>query len=414
MFYTFLSFYMNEMNIYKRLGVRRVINCFDTYTMIGGHVLSEEVRSAMEEADRNFAWLWELEEMAGRRIAELTGAEAAFVTPGAFAALAMGAAACMTGKDPEKMRRLPDTTGMRNEFLLQRCLRDFKYDRSMTIAGGRIVEAGDERSGCTPEQIEAALGKRTAAIHHMAHGPTAFTQEGCRFVPLERVVEIGHERGVPIIVDAAYQCYPTEGFRRFVGMGADLAAYSCKYFGGPNTAGLLLGRRDLVEAVALHSFVGQEGRPEDKSYLGVKDGRYHGSVFRGYKLDRSTIASAVASLEGYLKTDHEKTLRKAREKLDRIMDTLEEVPGIEMMVLDARTKGVDPLRIALKVTLKGKTAAEVSGVADALLKGEPSIWLEAEGNGLIVGITSFRGMILFDDEDEKILLQKLKKTISKG
>ena len=154
---------MTQMGNYHTLGVRRIINCFETYTLLGGAILPEEVRQAMEEADKSYAWIWDLNERAGRKIAELTGADAAFVTPGAFAALAMSAAVCMVGRDPEKMRQLPDTNGMKNEFIIQRCLRDFQYDRSMTVAGGKLIEVGDEQSGCTSEQLEAAIGEKTAA-----------------------------------------------------------------------------------------------------------------------------------------------------------------------------------------------------------------------------------------------------------
>jgi len=160
------------MSFYDHLGVKRVINCYGTYTLIGGHTFSDHVRAAMAEADRNFAWLWELEEKAGARICELTGAEAGFVTPGVFAALSMGAAACMAGTDRDKMSRLPDTSGMRNEFIVQRALRDFKYDRSMTVAGGRLAEVGDEKRGCAAEELEAAITDKTAGFHYMAHGTT--------------------------------------------------------------------------------------------------------------------------------------------------------------------------------------------------------------------------------------------------
>jgi len=395
--------------MYDKLGVTRVINCFGTYTLIGGHILSEEVRAAMEEADKNFAWLWELEEKAGKRVAELTGAEAAFVTPGAFAALALSAAACMAGRDPEKMRRLPDTTGMRNEIIVQRCLRDFKYDRSMTVAGGRLVEVGDEHTGCTPEKIEEAISERTAAIHYMAHGTTgSFASENCALVPMEEVIKIGHRHGVPIIVDAAFQCYPLDGFRKYVAMGADLVAYSCKYFGGPNTAGLLLGRKDLIDAVALHSFVGQEGGPGGKVLLGTTEGEFHGSVFRGYKMDRSSIVGAVAALETYLATDHMKTLQAAREKSSYLMKALEDVPDIKMAVVDASTKGVDPLRISLQITLEEKTPEETSELVRELMTGDTAIWVGSRGNSLLINITSFRGLMLLVDGDEKIVAERLK------
>lgn len=403
------------MSTYKKLGVTRVINCFGTYTLIGGHILPEEVRAAMEEADNNFAWIWELEEKTGKRVAELTGAEAAFVTPGAFAALALSAAACMAGKDPERMRRLPDTTGMKNEIIIQRCLRDFKYDRSMTVAGGKLVEVGDERSGCTPEQIEAAINERTAAIHYMAHGTTgSFASESCSIVPIEEVVKIGHKHGVPIIVDAAFQCYPLDGFKRYVAMGADLVAYSCKYFGGPNTAGLLLGRKDLIDAVALHSFVGQEGGPGGKAFLSATEGEFYGSVFRGYKLDRSSIVGAVAALESYMTMDHEKALQPARDKLNYFMKALEDVPDIKMAVIDAGMKGVDPLRIGLQIVLKGKTPAETSEIVKELMTGDPAIWMGSRGNSLIINITSFRGLMLFVDGDEEIIAERLKSILTRA
>mgnify|MGYP000412653420 CR=1 FL=1 len=404
------------MDVYKKLGVKRIINCFDTYTLLGGATLSEEVRAAMEEADKNFAWMWDLEEKAGRRIAELVGAEAAFVTPGAFAGLAMGAAACMTGKDPEKMRRLPDTTGMKNEIIIQRCLRDFKYDRSMIIAGGKLVEVGDEHQGCSPEQIEAAISERTAAIHYMAHGVTAgFASENCNVVPLEEVVEIGHRHDVPIIVDAAYQCYPLEGLRKYVTMGVDLAAYSCKYFGGPNTAGLLLGRKDLIEAVALHSFLGQEGGPEGKDFLIKGERGPYASVFRGYKLDRSSIVGAVVALERYMNImrNPEKVLRPAREKLDYLMKALGGIPDIRMTVLDARTPGVDPLKIALQITLDKETPEGTHRIARELMSGDPEIWPELRGNSLIINITSFRGLMLLAEGDAEILAERLKSVLSK-
>jgi len=183
------------MGFYDHLGVKRVINCFGTYTLIGGHTFSDHVRAAMDEADRNFAWLWELEEKAGARICEVTGAEAAFVTPGVFAALSMGAAACMAGTDRDKMSRLPDTSGMRNEFIVQRALRDFKYDRSMTVAGGRLVEVGDEKRGCTAEELEAAITDKTAGFHYMAHGTTGdWASKDCSIVPIEEVIDLAPTR----------------------------------------------------------------------------------------------------------------------------------------------------------------------------------------------------------------------------
>ena len=395
------------MGFYDHLGVKRVINCYGTYTLIGGHTFSDHVRVAMDEADRNFAWLWKLEEKAGERICELTGAEAAFVTPGVFAALSMGAAACMAGTDRDKMSRLPDTSGMRNEFIVQRALRDFKYDRSMTVAGGRLVEVGDEKQGCTAEELEAAITDKTAGFHYMAHGTTGnWASKDCSIVPIDGVIDMAHRNGLPVIVDAAFQCYPKDGFTRYTSKGADLVAYSCKYFGGPNTAGILLGSKDLVDAVALHSFVGQEGGPGGRLFLEAEPEKMHGSVFRGYKMDRSSIAGAVASLEEHLATDYEAIFTKAREKAARMTEEWSSIPGVSTELYDAGTVPDEPGRISLHLVLD-RSPEEVDDIVKELMAGDPSIWASVEGNHLVINITSFRGLMLADDKDTETIMERV-------
>ena len=399
------------MGFYDHLGVKRVINCFGTYTLIGGHTFSDHVRAAMDEADRNFAWLWELEEKAGARICEVTGAEAAFVTPGVFAALSMGAAACMAGTDRDRMSRHPDTSGMSNEFIVQRALRDFKYDRSMTVAGGRLVEVGDEKRGCTAEELEAVITDRTAGFHYMAHGTTGdWASKDCSIVPIEEVIDLAHRNGLPVIVDAAFQCYPKDGFTSYTSKGADLVAYSCKYFGGPNTAGILLGRKDLVDTVALHSFVGQEGGPGGRLFLEAEPGKMHGSVFRGYKMDRSSIAGAVASLEEHLATDYEAIFMKARLKAARMTEEWSSIPGASTKLYDVGTVPEEPGRISLHLVLD-KSPEEVDGMVKALMAGDPSIWASAEGNHLVVNITSFRGLMLAEDRDTETIMERVSEAL---
>jgi len=385
-----------------------VINCYGTYTLIGGHTFSDYVREAMDEADRNFAWLWELEEKAGKRICELSGAEAGFVTPGVFAALSMGAAACMAGTDQDKMSTLPDTEGMRNEFIIQRPLRDFKYDRSMTVAGGKLVEVGSEQEGCTIDELEAAITDRTASFHYMAHGTTgSFASKEASIVPFEDVIELAHRYGLPVIVDAAFQCYPKDGFTRYIEKGADLFAYSCKYFGGPNTAGILLGRKGLVDMVALHSFVGQEGGPGGQLFIEAEPDRLHGSVFRGYKMDRSSITGAVASLEEHLETDHEKIFREARVKAALMASEFEEVEGVKTRLYDTGEVAEEPGRISLHLVLE-RSPDEIEEVVRELMQGEPPIWTSREGHDLVVNITSFMGLILAEEGDTKTIITRVK------
>lgn len=367
----------------------------------------------MDEADRNFAWLWELEEKAGKRICELTGAEAAFVTPGVFAALAMSAAACMVGKDIEKMSKLPDTSTMKNEFIIQRALRDFKYDRSMTVAGGKLVEVGNETKGCTAKELEDSITEKTAGFHYMAHGFTGgFASRDCNVVPFEDVIKIAHENNLPVIIDAAYQCYPKEGLKKYISKGADLVAYSCKYFGGPNTAGILLGKKELVEIVALHSFVGQEGGPGGELFLETRPGIPHGSVFRGYKMDRASIIGGVISLEEHFEMDYNVIFRKARQKVKHFKKEWDKVPGVKTKLYDISTIPEEPGRISLHLILD-KDPKDVENIVKLLMNGKPSIWSSSKNNNLIINITSFRGLMLAEDKDTEIIIDQVIEAIQK-
>ena len=391
-----------------------MINCYDTYTLIGGHTFSDGVRAVMDEADRSFAWLWELEVKVGKRICELTGAEAAFVTPGVFAALSMCAAACMAGRDREKMSRLPDTSGMRNEFIVQRALRDFKYDRAMTVAGGRLVEAGDERRGCTLRQLEDAITDRTTAFHYMAHGTTGgFASKEAAIVPISEVLNLAHGHGLPVIVDAAFQCYPREGLRRYTDMGVDAVAYSCKYFGGPNTAGILLGRKELVDTVALHSFVGQEGGPGGQLFLEAEPGRPHGSVFRGYKMDRSSIVGAVASLEEHLERDYEVVFVEARRKAEKLAGAWEKILGVKTKLYDVGSVPNEPGKISLHLELD-LGEQRLKGIVRRLMEGNPSIWASSTGSELVINITTFMGLMLAEDHDTGTIMERVAEEVRRG
>jgi seryl-tRNA(Sec) selenium transferase len=154
------------MSIYSRYGVKKVINAAFHLTRLGGSTLSPAVLEAMEDANNYYCSMWELIEKGSKHIADMICAPGAWITSGAFNALVLGAAACMAGKDTEKMRRLPNTEGMKNEFIIQRNARLYVYDRSMEVAGGKFVFVGDERWGATTENIENAINEKTAGIHY--------------------------------------------------------------------------------------------------------------------------------------------------------------------------------------------------------------------------------------------------------
>ncbi len=228
-------------SFYDELGVRRVINASGNQTVLGGSSPSPEVLRAMEEATRTYVEMDELLKKSGEYIAGMLGTEGAYVTSGCAAALALSAAACIAGKDPERMLQLPDTTGMKNEIVLQKKQR-YSYDRSYTVTGGKLVEAGDE-NGCTPRQLEAAIGPKTAAIAYFIQ-----PDWGDSVVSLEDTVKIAHEHGLPVIADAASQIYPLDYFRRNA-QSADLVCFGAKYIGAPHATGFVVGKKDLVDTV---------------------------------------------------------------------------------------------------------------------------------------------------------------------
>ena len=237
---------------YERLGVRPVINAWSWVTVAGGSIMPAPVLRAMEEASRNFVDLHDLNRKAGEVIARLTGAEAGLVSAGSGAGMLLQAAACMTGADPAKVWRLPDTRGMKNRIIMHRSHR-VSYDRNFRTAGAKLVEIGD--MGVTePWQLEDAITRRTAAVAYV-FGPR---KSGA--LSLETVVEIAHSRGVPVIVDAAAMLPPAENLTKFIRVGADMVSFSGgKGVMGPQSSGILCGRKDLIEAAYMNAAPNSQG-----------------------------------------------------------------------------------------------------------------------------------------------------------
>ena len=346
--------------IYAELGITPVINARGNATVLGGSRLGPLLLGVMEEANRHFAYMEELLERTGQIVAELLGCEAAYITPGCAAALALGAAACATGADPQKMARLPDTTGMRHELLIQARQR-FKYERAATIVGPRLREVGDAQ-GTTARQLEDAIGPETAAVLFPAHLDGT---EGT--VELAEAIAIAHRHGVPVLVDAAGQIFPPQRMSSFTKMGADLVGFGAKYFGAPNSTGLLVGRRDLVEAAVQQGFMGFE--------LG------DGSVFgRPLKVDRQEAIAVVVGLREWLTMDHEARIARDQDRLDRIAAAVEGIPGVSTSVAPGRFFGAPGLQVRLDAS--ARYTAE--GLATALREGRPSITVNREDDSLLL------------------------------
>lgn len=286
--------------IYERLGVRTRINAKGTYTYLTGSLVPPEVSHAMEEASQHYVYLVDLQEAVGKKIAEMVGVEAAMVTSGAAGAIMLGTAACVAGKDPEKIQRLPDITGMKSEVIIQKTHRN-AFDHAIRNVGVRLVVVE------TPEEMENAVSEKTAMMYFL----NAAQNQGR--VGLEKFIEVGKRHGVPTFNDAAADVPPKEHLSDYNKMGFDLVAFSGgKGLRGPQCAGLLLGRKDLIEAALLNN------NPHEDT------------IGRPCKVGKEEIVGMFATLERYLKIDHAAEWKDWEARLATIEKTVSTVPGVHM------------------------------------------------------------------------------------
>jgi D-glucosaminate-6-phosphate ammonia-lyase len=374
--------------ICERLGVRPVINASGIYTDLGGSRLSPSTWAAMAETNDSFIDMVELLDRTGETIAGLLGVEAARITPGASAAIALGIGACLTGNDREKMERLPETSGMPNEVILQRGHR-YKYDRCALLPGARIVEVGSE-SGTRREEIEQAIGPNTAALFVPAHLDGHYGA-----VPLADVAAIGRARGVPTFVDAAYMNYPVEIMGSFNAQGADLVCFSAKYFGGPNAAGFVAGREDLVAAVAALDFTRHESGPYRR-------------FGRAFKMDRQVVVATVLALQEWFVMDHEARWRGYRRQVENLCTGLAGIPDATLtpmcFTMDERLIP-DPVN-CLVVDFAPTAARSAAQVSHALAGGNPSIRCIVEGTALVIVVETVQ------EGDENVIAERVRQAVA--
>lgn len=333
---------------FASLGVRPLINCRGTYTIISGSRLLPQAAQAMLEASNHYVHMEELMERVGERLAELTGAEWGLITCGCAAAINQITAACIAGADPERMARLPDATGMPNEVISQRAHRN-AYDRAIDLAGGRIVEV------VTEADLRAAISERTAMITITGDLEAEST------IPVERMIAIARERGIPCFVDAAAQRLAVPN--RYLAMGADAVGYSGgKCLRGPQASGLLLGRKDLLQAAYLN------GAP-------------HHSQGRPMKAGKEEIMGLLAAVEAFLQgRDHEAEWRMWEGYLETIRGAVADIPGIRTEVKQPGICNVAPtLHILWDQTVLPTSPAEI---VQELYGGDPRIAVHQLADGV--------------------------------
>ncbi len=270
------------MDIYQKLGVQPVINCATTYTRLGGSIMAPHVAQAMADSAGAFVNIFELQEAVGKRLAELTGNEAAYVSNGAAAALALATAAAVTGTDLALMARLPNNLdGMKNQVIVHRTQRNW-YDIAVRMTGVELVEIGHIME-TYPWELDDAINERTAAVVYFAG-----SHLNRNTLPLDFVIERAHARGVPVIVDAAAQLPPATNLWHFTrDLGADVAIFSGgKTLCGPQNSGLAVGADAMIDAMRLN------GPPVQR-------------IGRAMKVSKEAMIGLLTAVETFLETDHD-------------------------------------------------------------------------------------------------------------
>jgi L-seryl-tRNA(Ser) seleniumtransferase len=292
-----------KRDVLQELGVRTFINAAGTYTALTSSLMPPEVMAAMVNASRHFVSITELQDAVGKRIASLLECEAAMVTSGAAGALTVGTAACLTGKDPKKILQLPDLTGMKSEVIVQKTHR-YGYDHAVRATGIRMVEVG------SAAEFEAAVSEKTAmALFFNDADPRGQ-------VKMEEFVRLCKKHSVPSFNDAAADVPPVENFKKYTKMGFDLVTFSGgKGICGPQSAGLLLGRKDLIEAARLNT------------------SPYSDTIARGMKVNKEEMVGMLVALEMYVKRDHEAEAREWDRRVAVIANAAKKVKSVESEVV---------------------------------------------------------------------------------
>jgi L-seryl-tRNA(Ser) seleniumtransferase len=378
-------------SIYHELGLRPVINAAGTLTRLGGSLMPPEVLRAMARAAEHCVRMEELQERAGQIIAEATGAEAGYVTCGAAAGLMLGAAACVAGLDIHKMERLPDTSGMKNEVIVQRPHRN-SYDHAIRAVGVKLVEAGwlghPAPHPVEPWEIEAAINERTAAIYWPDMPSVAAITVG-----LEATVEVARRHGVPVIVDASASLPPTANLRAFTEAGADLVSFSGgKALRGPQASGILAGRRDLIDSVALqHQDMDVHVATWSLRTKLLDSGRLLGpplqGIGRSLKVGKEEIAGLLTALRLFLERDEAAEQAAWLAQVNAVVELVAGRPGVQAEVVERPGRSTIPqARVRWDEARLGLTGA---ALINALAEGEPSICVGGSGAGGEIAVAPF-------------------------
>jgi L-seryl-tRNA(Ser) seleniumtransferase len=328
---------------------------------------------AINYASRHYVMLDELHDKVGERIASLVHAEGAMVTSGAASALTLGTAAVLTGTDRQKIVDLPNLAGMKSDVIVQKAHR-FGYEHAVRNCGVKLVEVE------TPEDVDRAVGDKTAMMLFYNNN----NREGR--IQDEAFAALGKKHGIPTLNDAAADVPPVENLWKYTKMGFDLVAFSGgKGLRGPQSAGLLVGRKDLIAAARLNG-------PPNGNAIG-----------RGLKVNKEEMVGMLAAVERYVALDHAAELRDFEKRAETIRSGASAVKGVKAEVFVPEVANHVPhVRISWDAAGKGIRAAEA---VKALRDGEPSIGTRAEGDALVVGVW------MMQPGEDKIVARRLREVL---
>ena len=360
---------------FRELGVRPFINASGTYTAMTASLMPPEVMDAINYASKQYVMLDELHDRVGERIAKLVRAEAAMVTSGAASALTLGTAGVLTGTDRQKIGDVPDLAHMKSEVIIQKAHR-FGYDRALRNCGVRLVEVE------TREDLERAVNDKTAMMLFYNNN----NKEGR--IQDREFTELGRKHGVPTMNDAAADVPPVENLWKYTEMGFDLVAFSGgKGIRGPQSAGLLLGKKPLIAAARMN------GSPNGNA------------IGRGMKVNKEEMVGMLAALELFVAKDHAKEGREFERRAEVIRASAASATGVKAEVFVPEVANHVPhVRVTWDAATKPLKAA---AVVRAMLEGDPSIAIRAEGESLVVGVW------MMQPGEEKIVARRLRQELDR-
>lgn len=328
-------------NVYTRLGVKPIINGRGTWTYLSATLELPQVKAAQEAASQHYVNIFDLQIAVGKRLAALTGAESGMITSGAAGAMASATAGCIAGTDPDRIWQLPDTTGLKHEVVMVGGRSPF--DSAIRLAGGKLVLAD------SAEQLPNAINPNTAMIY------TTSPPE-----QLSKEIAIAKSHNVPILMDAADGIPPISKLSLFAKMGCDLYTVSGgKGLCGPQCSGLLLGRKDLIDAALANT------------------SPWEGAVCRPMKVGKEEIMGCLAAVEAWFDMDMNALNQEWSMRVQRIASLVSTVPGVETRIYTPETNQYPTLVVSWDESARGYTVADC---ARDLLDGSPSIAVLTDDN----------------------------------